>query len=83
MTDESKDAVEVALDFVEALTQRKYEDAFAMTASNFIEEGDIPLNVDALRERLEMIVPTDWEFVDMEAIYSEKSCSGARDDLLH
>ena len=70
MTDKSNDAVELALDFVEALTQRKYDVAIAMTSPDFTEEGGIPLNLDALRERFEMIVPTDWVFVDMDAIYA-------------
>ena len=70
MSDESNDAVNLALDFAEALIQRKYEDAYAMTSSDFIEEGGNPLSIDALRNRFEMIVPTDWVFVDMEAIYA-------------
>lgn len=70
MPDELNDAVNLALDFVEALTRREYEEAFAMTSSDFIEEGGNHLSVDALRERFEMIVPTGWAFVDMEAIYS-------------
>ena len=70
MSDESNDAVNLALDFVEALTRREYEKAYAMTSSDFIEEGGNPLGVDALRERFETIVPAGWAFVDMEVIYA-------------
>ncbi|NNE59563.1 MAG: hypothetical protein HKN35_01560 [Woeseia sp.] len=70
MTDESNDAVKLALDFVEALTQREYDVAFAMTSADFVEDGGNPLSLNALREQFEMIVPTDWVFVDMEAIYA-------------
>ena len=70
MVDKSHDAVQLALDFVEALTQRKYDEAFAMTSADFVEEGGDPLNVEALREKFESMVPADWEFVDMEAIYA-------------
>ena len=70
MTDESNDAVGLALDFVEALTRRKYDEAYAMTSSDFIEEGGSQLSAEALRERFEMIIPTSWTFVDMDAIYA-------------
>ncbi len=70
LSDKSNDAVNLALDFAEALTRREYEEAYAMTSSDFIEEGGNHLSVDALRERFEMIVPTGWAFVDMEAIYA-------------
>ena len=70
VTEESNDAVELALDFVEALTQRKYDVAFAMTSRDLIEEGGGRLSLDALREKFEMMVPTDWEFTDMEKIYA-------------
>ena len=70
MSDESNDAVHLALDFAEALTRREYETAYAMTSSDFIEEGGQQLDVDALREKFELIVPTNWEFVDIEAIYA-------------
>lgn len=70
MTDESNDAVKLVLDFVEALIQRKYEVAFAMTSADLIEEGGMSLSLAALRERFETMVPNDWVFVDMEAIYA-------------
>jgi len=69
MSDESNDAVSLVLDFAEALTQREYNEAYAMTASDFLEEGGNQLSVDTLREKFEMIVPIDWTFVDTEAIY--------------
>lgn len=68
MSDESLAAVKLALDFVEALTRRRYDEAYALTSSDFTEEEGDRLSVDALRERFELIVPTDWVFVDMEAI---------------
>ena len=70
MADELDDAVNLALDFVEALTKREYDKAFLLTAANFVEEGGEPLSVDAMREKFELIVPADWVFVDMKAIYS-------------
>ena len=70
MSDESSDAVAIALDFVEALTQRKYAEAYEMTSSDFIEEGGERLRVGSLREKFELIVPSDWVFVDMEALYA-------------
>ena len=70
MSDPVASAVELALDFVEALVERRYEDAFALTAADFTEEGGERLDVDALRSRFELIVPHDWVFTDMEAIYA-------------
>lgn len=70
MTAVSNDAAALALDFADALTQRQYDKAFALTATDFVEEGGRPLNVDALRERFEMIVPANWAFADVEAIYA-------------
>ncbi len=70
MTDESNDAVNLVLDFAEALTRRDYAEAYAMTSSDVMEEGGDHLGVDELREKFELIVPTDWKFVDMEAIYA-------------
>jgi len=70
MADESNDAAKLALDFAEALIQREYGEAFAMTSADLIEEGGNPLNLDALREKFETMIPTDWKFVDMESIYA-------------
>jgi hypothetical protein len=70
MANESNEAVKLALDFVEALTEREYDKAFAMTSADFVEEGGIPLNVHQLREKFESIVPADWAFVDMGQIYA-------------
>ena len=69
MSDDVAEAVRAALDFVEALTQRRYEDAIALTASDFIDEGGAPLGVGELREKFEQIVPTDWVFVDFDQIF--------------
>lgn len=68
MSDESNKAVTLALDFVEALTQRRYAEAHAMTSSDFAEEGGEHLSVEQLGEKFEMIVSPDWVFVDMETL---------------
>lgn len=70
MADDSNDAVKLALDFAEALIQRDYDKAFAMTSADFVEEGGNRLSLDALRDKFESIVPVDWAFVDMETIYA-------------
>ena len=69
MSEDAAEAVRLALDFVEALTQRRYEDAFALTASDFIEEGGVSLGVGELREKFEQMVPADWVFVDFDQIF--------------
>ena len=56
MNEESNDAVKLALDFVQALTKRKYEEAFSMTSADFVEEGGYTLNLESLREKFESIV---------------------------
>jgi hypothetical protein len=68
MAADSESAVMLGLDFVEALTQRAYEKAFAMTATDLADESGVPINLDTLRENFEVIVPVDWNFVDMEVI---------------
>ena len=73
MNQESNDAVELALDFVQALTKRKYEEAFSMTSADFVEEGGYPLNLESLREKFESIVSVDWAFVDMKGFYDAES----------
>ena len=69
MSEDAAEAVRLALDFVEALTQRRHEDAFALTASDFIEEGGVSLGVGELREKFEQMVPADWVFVDFDQIF--------------
>lgn len=68
MAADSDDAVTLVLDFVEALIQRAYEKAFAMTATILADENGNTINLDTLREKFESIVPADWDFVDMEVI---------------
>lgn len=70
MADNSHDAVELALDFVEALTRRRYDEAFAMASADLVEEGGNALTLESLREKFELMVPVDWKFVDVEAIYA-------------
>lgn len=45
-----------ALRFVEALTQREYATAYAMTSNDY----QVQTSLDQLREAFEDIVPVDW-----------------------
>ena len=61
----------LALDFVEALKQRRYQQAYAMTSSDFIDEEGTRLSVDDRREKFELIVSKDWVFVDMDDLFGQ------------